>query len=364
MRVAYGVHGYNRGHATRAASILSEITQRHEVMVFAGDDAYDHLAPQFPVERIPSLGFTYDSSGKISPLGTIRASFPKVVDLFQHGPEFRRVMARMKKFKPHVVISDAEAWTHRAAMVLGIPRVGFDHFGVMVYCRVPMPFGDRLQSLLDRLVYKLLLPAPSKVLVSSFYSAPRLSPDVEMVGPLLRDEVHAVKPSQGDHVLVYLNKGRVQWTKRVKSALHGSGAKMHVYGLGERAPDRGLVFKPFGNQSFLEDLASARAVISTAGNQLVGEAMFYGKPLLVMAENTVEQRLNAAAVERMGIGRSTSFRAIDASIIKDFLRVAPQLAQTTSQHARDGRLEALEILERWLEELPSKDSRRLTQAIA
>ena len=38
-----------------------------------------------------------------------------------------------------VVISDSEAWTHQAAQRLGIPRIGFDHIGVIAYCKPHFP---------------------------------------------------------------------------------------------------------------------------------------------------------------------------------------------------------------------------------
>ncbi len=52
MRILYGVFGYGRGHATRALSILPELRERHEVVVLAGGDAYDAIAPDHPVVRI------------------------------------------------------------------------------------------------------------------------------------------------------------------------------------------------------------------------------------------------------------------------------------------------------------------------
>ncbi|MEO1232096.1 MAG: glycosyltransferase family protein, partial [Myxococcota bacterium] len=47
MRILYGVHGYSRGHATRAAAVLSELVKEHEVLIFAGADAYDLLKSDF-----------------------------------------------------------------------------------------------------------------------------------------------------------------------------------------------------------------------------------------------------------------------------------------------------------------------------
>jgi len=351
MRIVYGVHGYTRGHATRAASILTELQSRHEVLILAGGDAYDALQRRFEVTRIPTLGFSYGKPGKMSKWDTMRDNLPKLWDLFVGGPQFADVARVVKRFGPDVVVSDAEAWTHRVALALRIPRIGFDHFGVMVYCKTPMPAADRMASLVDRTVYRTLMGAPQKVLISSFYDADPTSGDVGVVGPMLGDDVHALEPSLGDHLLVYLNMGIHQWTTRLERALVGANIPIKVYGPGFGGMRDSIEFFEPDRESFLRDLASCRAVLSTAGNQLVGEAIHLGKPMLVMPEATVEQRMNAAAVERMGIGEVSSFERIDAGTLQSFLERRPHYAEATRRHATDGRRQALERLEAWFEEL-------------
>ena len=66
MRIVYGIHGYGRGHATRALGVLPELRQRHEVLVLAGGDAYQALAPLGPVTEIPTLTYVYRKSGKVA----------------------------------------------------------------------------------------------------------------------------------------------------------------------------------------------------------------------------------------------------------------------------------------------------------
>ncbi|MEL6348107.1 MAG: glycosyltransferase family protein, partial [Myxococcota bacterium] len=286
MRIAYGVHGYSRGHATRASAVLTSLCERHEVRIYAGGDAYDFLSRKFPVERIPSLGFSYNQNGKMSKLKTFLNNFPKALDLFRHGPQFRQLLGSMRSFGPDVVISDAEAWTHRAALALGIPRIGFDHFGVMVYCRVPLALMDRLRSTMDRRLYLGFIGTPDRVLVSSFYDVPPNDETVQVIGPLLRDEVHHVQPRDGDHLLVYLNNGVRQMNRRLEGILQSLSREVRLYGAGRVGREGQIDYRPPGNLSFLRDLATCKAVLSTAGNQLVGEAIHYGKPLLVMPERT------------------------------------------------------------------------------
>lgn len=351
LRLLYGVHGYSRGHATRAAAVLSELTRDHEVLILAGPDAYDFLKGTFDVVPIPSLRFIYGDQGRISPKATLSNNLPLVADLFLHGRRSREIAARVKAFDPQVAICDAEPWTHRTAARLGIPRVSFDHFGIMVYCDVPLAVGDRMKSLFDRLAYRLLMGRPERVLVSSFYSAPPKSPKVRVIGPLLGEEVHAIPRTRRDHILVYLNNGQHQLTPRLEGVLRSSGLPMIVYGANREGRDENLDFRPPSRRGFLEDLASARAIVSTAGNQLVGEALYFRRPLLVMPESTVEQRMNAAAVARLGVGEAMDFSELTTESLARFVERIPTYEAAARAHAVDGRQEALTLLSRWIEEL-------------
>lgn len=358
MRIAYGVMGYGRGHATRASAVISELAQRHEVLVFAGGDAYDAMAGQYPAVRIPTLGYYYRRNGTRSNWQTLKRNAPAVLDLVFHGPAFQMVEDAFDDFRPDVVISDAEPWTHRVAKQKQIPRIGFDHFGVMAYCRPPMRWVDRLISFRDVKMYRWLMGQPERVLVSSFYAAPARRPGVAVIGTLLRDEVFQVAAERGAHLLAYFNKGVHLFSKRIEWALRALDCPVRVYGTRRIGSVGNLEFRPLGNFPFLSDLASCRAVISTAGNQLVGEALHFGKPMLVMPEDCVEQRVNALGLERLGIGRQVSQFRVTPEIIREFLGNEPQYLQNIERAARDGRREAVATLERFLHELGDEQATR------
>jgi hypothetical protein len=89
---------------------------------------------------------------------------------------------------------------------------------------------------------------------------------------------------------------------------------------------------------FLEDLAGCRAVISTAGNQLIGVALYLCKPVCVMPEacvECVEQRLNAGS----NIGRNVRDGGPEAvEILEQFLR---ELVPCGNQDINAGLVEAM-----------------------
>lgn len=350
MRIAYGVHGYGRGHATRALAVLDALAARHEVLVFAGGDAHDLLGARFPVTPVPCLRLVY-SGGRRDTWLTLRSNLPRLSDLMRGGPGVAAVAADMRDFAPDVVICDAEPWTNAAALRLGIPRIGFDHFGVLVHCEVVLPLGDRLESFIDRVAYRWLMRWPERVLVSSFFRARPRRPSVKLVGPLLGALVRRFQPTRGEHLLVYFNQGPSQLTSRMLEELASLGSEVRLYGLGREGREGSLTFRPALREGFLEDLASCRAVLSTAGNQLMGEAMAYAKPVLVVPEQTVEQRLNAREIVRMGIGESITAAELDRGSISSFLTRADDYAARARELTSDGQAQAVEWLERWVYEL-------------
>ncbi|HTP24358.1 MAG TPA: glycosyltransferase family protein [Anaeromyxobacteraceae bacterium] len=350
MRIAYGVFGYGRGHATRAMGVLPELTKRHQVLLLAGGDAHETLAPVHPVISIPTLRYAYAGS-KMSAPETLRQNYSVVKDLLLRGEDMRHVVDLLAAFKPHVAICDADPFTHRAAACLGVPRISFDHFGILAHCRPYVPMRYRVAALRDVLAYRLLVGWPERAIVSSFYSAPTSRSGAICVGPLLRDDLFAAKPTKGDHLLVYLNQGRYQYTPQMEGALRAHGGPVLVYGTGEEKADGAITYRRAGSSRFIEDMASCRAVICTAGNQIVGEAVYLGKPLLVLPEESTEQRVNACAVERLGIGEQVSFQDLSAGVVRRFLARGERYIERARWITRDGRRESIDALERFAAEL-------------
>ena len=351
-RIAYAVHGYGRGHATRSLAVLSALKQQHEVLVLAGGDAHAALAPELPVVRIPTLGFAYGrGTGARSNWATLRYNAAAVLDLWCRGPVFEMVAGVMRDFAPDVVISDAETFSHQVARALRIPRISFDHMGILAFCKPSIDPADRLEAGLDAFVYRTLMGTADRILVSSFYPAPARSDAVRVVPTLPRAEVRQATPSNGEHLLVYLNQGQHQFDERLRRLLESTGLPVHVYGTPQRGAIGRLSFMAPSNQPFIDDLAACRAVISTAGNQLVGEAMQLGKPILVMPERCVEQRLNARAVVELGIGMCVASHALSAGHLQGFLQRRDEFAARMLAQRRDGLAESLAAIEQYVEEL-------------
>jgi uncharacterized protein (TIGR00661 family) len=353
LRIAYGVHGYGRGHASRALAVLGELTARHDVLVLAGSDAYNALRDDFNPTRIPTLRYAHYPGGRLARRRTIKRNLPAVLGFALRGAGLEMVAEALQEFAPDVVVSDSEPWTHQAAEELQIPRISFDRYGALAYCRWPMRWRDRLAANAEALAYQWLMGRPQRVIVASFYHAPPRRPNVRVVGPVLRPAVRRQRPDRGDYLLVYFSNGESHYTPRVAEALRAAGRPVRAYGVGRTGRDGNVAFRPPGNEPFVRDLAGCRAVFSTAGNQLISECLYFRKPVLVMPEESLEQRLNAAAVERMGIGAAVTREKVSAERLEEFLAAEGEYRANLPEQVRDGRAEAVEAIEHFGAELVS-----------
>jgi uncharacterized protein (TIGR00661 family) len=335
----------------RTGAVLPALMAEHEVTVFAGGDAYDVLAPQFPTVRIPTLGYVYNDRGGYSIPRSLRKNLAGIADLALRGHGTELVEREMKSRGVELVISDSEAWTHRAAQKLKLPRISFDHIGIIGYCKPHFPADLWLAGMRDAAAYRLAMGWPERILISSFYDAEPQREGTKIVGPLLRDAVLRVKAARGEYLLAYFNKGEHQYLPHVDRALRLLDIPVVVYGTPFRGKIENLDFRAPSNEWFIHDLANCRAVLSTAGNQLIGEAVHFGKPIFALPEQAFEQRLNGYMIERMGVGMRGDLLRLTPSDVDRFLGNEAYYCSNMHAHARDGRAEAIETLHRFIGEL-------------
>jgi uncharacterized protein (TIGR00661 family) len=322
-RIFYSMSGEGRGHATRVRTVVEWLRDAHRITLFAPGDAFDLLSRAYAgsdvaVRRLPGLHFCYDARHRIDTVATVRAGWGFLRRLGTSVDALRQVVERER---PDLVITDFEPILPRAARAAGVPLVSLNHqhfLAVSDFRGLPL----RLRAWAGAVAR--LLPAvvsgQSATVVSSFYFPPlkrRYRGRVTQVGVLLRPAVLAAVPTNGAHLVAYLRKAA---SPQVLAALAHSGEAVRVYGLGERERCDRLEFHAISEERFIADLASARALVTTAGNQLVGEALHLGKPVLAMPEpGNFEQYINAHYLAAEGAGAWVDMEAITGAAVGAFL---------------------------------------------
>ena len=200
-------------------------------------------------------------------------------------------------------------------------------------------------------MYRRLFGRPDRAIVSSFFSATARRAGVTIAGAVIRPEVRRVAPTVGDYLLAYVSKGHAEFTPALRKALAGCRWPVRVYGTGEQGQQGNLQFKPVDNLAFINDLAGCRAVLTTTGNQLLGEALYYGKRVLGMPIDCLEQRLNERQLETLGFGRRIDPRRVTAGEIRGFLESIEHTGAGRVGEVGDGAAEAIAAIDRCVGEL-------------
>lgn len=187
-------------------------------------------------------------------------------------------------------------------------------------------------------------------MVSSFFSPPRARPGVHLVPPILRERILRARPHQGDHLLVYFDNHCLA-NPRLLRALAGVGSPVRLYGSGGVGTAGAVSYRPFDEAGFVEDLAGCRAVLATAGHQLISETIHLGKPLLLLPEATAEQRLNAREAARLGVARLLRAADLTAGGLRRRLDDLGAPVTSLAGLERPGNATTLAVLDRLAETL-------------
>ena len=350
-KIAISLCGEGRGHATRMGTIVEHLHADHDIVIYTSADAFDLLlqrfGPGYPrvrVAEIPGITFQY-TGGRLDVMRSITAGLDYQARLL--GPLVDRLMGELEVFGADLAITDFEPALPRAAGRQGIPLVSIDHqHFLLAYDLDALPWSLQWNAwFMSHAVWMYVAEATDTV-VSAFFKPPlrRGWEHVAQVGPLLRNEITHAKPDDAGFILSYLRR---HTPFEVVSTLADCGLPVKVYGLGKREPVGNLSFHAVDEHQFVEDLASCRALISAAGNQLIGEALHLGKPLLVLPERAhSEQLMNSQFLSTMGCGDYRLLEEVTSEEVRIFLdgleRFAPALAGV--QGRMDGTPEVLRII--------------------
>ncbi len=318
--------------------MIEALRSRHRLVLFTSHDALAFLDdqyrddPQIEIREIPGLKFHY-TGGKLDNGKTIREGLAL---WWNRSREVKKLLADFDRDNPDLLVCDFEPLLPRAARRCGVPVLSLDHQHFMVaYDLSSLPV--RLQRWAWAMSWSIRAfgIGQERSVISAFYY-PRLKPawrDAVQVGPLLRPAVRQRQSAVGAHVLTYLRKAT---PPAVIDMLGDLGMPVRIYGKGERDPVGGATFHAISEQGFLDDLATCDCVIAAAGNQLLGEALYFGKPVFALAEwNHHEQCINANFLKQIGAGDFAILEQVTADDFREFL----DQRETYRQQLADSELE-------------------------
>lgn len=355
MRILYGVVGEGMGHAIRSKVLLDRLTKEHDVQVMVSNRAYEFLRKRFEgVNRIWGLTMVYEDNEVQKRLTALE----NVASALSGLPEnISAYFQLMRKFQPEVVISDFESWTYLYAKAHGLPVIDIDNMQIINRCAHDPELlkGHQKEFQLSKAIVKSKLPFSDHYVISTFFYPPVRKDRTTLVPPILRDEILSArsKVRRGEHLLVYQTG---ESNSKLPEILQATGIECRVYGLRrnikEEQVEGNLHYRPFSEDGFIEDLATARGVIAGGGFTLMGEAVYLRKPMLsVPLVGQFEQMLNALYLEKLGYGRCVEELTVEN--VNEFIERIPACEEALASYDQNGNERVFEVINNLLDQVAS-----------
>lgn len=309
------VQGEGRGHMTQSISMKQLLTDAGievcEVLIGKSEERevpkfyYNEIeVPVTPMES-PNMAFDKDKKS-VNPLTTLTKNLSLGKNF---AGSLKLIHTAVEKHKPDFIINFYEPLCgfyyllHKPKA----PIISIGHQYMFLNKDFTMPAEHVLANVALNTYTRLTCLGSTKKLALSFYPfADDIEKDIYTVPPLLRKEILTYPASQGNYLLIYLlNSGYrndiIHWHK------HNTNTLLHCFTDDKNAQeteqyDGTLFFHKLDDKKFMELMANAKAVVTTAGFESVCEAMYLGKPVFtVPVKGHHEQFCNSRDAIKTGL---------------------------------------------------------------
>lgn len=311
MRILFVVQGEGRGHLTQAISLYQQLTQagHHVVRVLVGKSpqrelpAFFERAIKSPVERFNSPNFVPSSTNK-----RVQVS-QTILKNVQCAPQYWRSVRKIARtitedrvdlvVNFYDVLTGVVYLTHRPSA----PMVCVGHQYLFLHKDFVFPPSKRASRFLLKQYTRLTAFGARKLIALSFREMTEDSRGrIAVCPPLLRQELFSLSVKQGDYILGYmLNSGFSEEVTEWSSRNPGQVLEFFWDQSYQSQPTHWCTLHPLNDTLFLQMMAGSQAYVTTAGFESVCEAMYLGKPAL-MVPTHFEQECNAWDAQQSGAG--------------------------------------------------------------
>jgi uncharacterized protein (TIGR00661 family) len=311
------VQGEGRGHMTQAMSMYDMLVEQgHTVCAVLLGSSGSRDIPAFffekikaPIVQLQSPNFVTDKKNKSIHIGkSVIHNFKKLKTFRQ---SLKTIDSLVKQHEPDVIINffDLLIGLYYRFYKPTTKMVCVAHQYIYFHPDFEFPEGRLVDKMAIKFFTRLTATGSSKNLALSFYKIHTNDEGVTIVPPLLRKEIFELEIRSDDFYLVYLvNNGYfeevLEWHK------NNPGTELHCF---TDQPDRihssysfdktKLFVHAINDTLFLEMMSRARGLASSAGFESVCEAMYLGKPvLMVPIHGHYEQFCNSRDAYKAGAG--------------------------------------------------------------
>jgi uncharacterized protein (TIGR00661 family) len=326
----FAVQGEGRGHLTQAISVYDMLIRRgctvHAILV--GTPSSREL-PEFFRKKIPVPVITFQSPHFTTDPKNKSIRFRKTIwntfrSLRTYQQSLKMIGDAIDEYRPDALINFYEplaGWYMRYLNTKArhgpIRSICIGHQYVYLHPSFVFPVGRIIDRGLIRWYTKMTARRSDALVALSFYPLPDENGQrLKVLPPLLRKEVFGQPIQHQPFLLAYvLNAGYmqdiIQWHKEhPDTELHCFTDSKAVRG--KWRYDDTLCFHSLDDMRFLSMMASCQGLVCTAGFESVCEAMYLGKPVMMIpVGGHFEQFCNARDAAKAGAGIYDSEFRID-----------------------------------------------------
>lgn len=331
MKFIFIVQGEGRGHLTQAISLYKILKKTgHDVShVIVGKSRRRELPKFFwdqieaPILQLPSPNFITDRKSKS--VKVINSIIFNLFKLRTFLKSVRSIDQIVRKEQPEAIINfyDFLGGLYFLLKKHRTKHIAIAHQFFLEHSEFSFPNGRLLDRSSMKFGNRLAGYGATKKLALSFKDyVNEESKKLTIVPPLLRNVITTQNTTNQSHFLVYLvNHGYSQQVE----GFHAKYPDIPIHCFWDKRGEpetlvktKNLSFHQLNEQKFIDLMASCKGYLTTAGFESVCEAMYLGKPtLMVPVQGHYEQKCNA--VDAVSAGAGISSKTFGLQLLLDYL---------------------------------------------
>ena len=361
MKILFVITGIGLGHAMREAAIISEIKKRDKTLkikIAGFQNSYNYFKDKYDTIKIKGSRFP-QSSFSVSSIKVVIANLPYI---FYFIHDYFQLKKEIKKFKPDLIIADAQPIGSYVGKKLGIKTISIYNLDLKTWDHyqehTKMPFTLYMQS---RFHFKFVADAynNSDLVIIPSIKKKTSTKEVKFVNPIIRTSPESL-PSEkslmkklhlkNKPILVMLGGSKFGFSiaEKIVSLSKNFNEDFIIFGYKEFKKNNVTSFK--FKENFLEYLKTCKAVVLLSGHTALSEAIVYKKPTLVFPfKNYVEHYINVSELGNLSLVKYIDENVKEKELkkcIEELIKKSPELEKNLKKLnvGTKGTKEAVDII--------------------
>lgn len=323
MKILVGICGIGNGHLSRQTNVINYLlSKKNEIVIATTENNIKYFEKKFKNTKVLKINIPWiscDING-IDFNDSLQKYSEKNIDQFESFLKFSINVKNAFGEIPDIVITDYEPNAAQYSYAVNIPLICMEQQSKFLSLKEIKIENFSILEEQKRINY--FFPKFSYKIISSFFPIKTNDKRIKIVTPIISKL--NIKLNKKNHILVYFSpyENSSNYIKILNALNNLTDFSIIVY-TKEKFQKKylnNMIFKNYSDE-FKDDLENAYCLISTAGHQLLSEAISIDIPLYLIPLNTYEQNYNAKMIEKYHLGEIANIK--DTDEIKQFFKRVP-----------------------------------------